>query len=495
MMNTEKNKRKRFLSFFLVFFVGVFVLSVASVMGISYLSLGPTTETAIAASAEETVATPLSFADLAERLKPSVVNIRTTKTVTAGGRGTLRSPFGEGTPFDRFFGDEFMKRFFGDVPRREFKQRSLGSGFIISKDGYIFTNYHVVEMAEKILVKLSDGKEYEATIVGKDKNTDIALLKIKPRNSLPVAVLGDSAKLRVGDWVIAIGNPFGLTQTVTAGIVSAKGRVIGAGPYDDFIQTDASINPGNSGGPLFNLAGEVVGINTAIVAQGQGIGFAIPVNMANQILPDLKTKGKVVRGWLGVSIQDITEDIAESLKLKTQEGVLVSDVFKGDPADKAGLQTGDIIVALNGKKVQDTHELLMIVAGINVGEAIKVTIMRDGTEKVFTVRIAERPEREQLAQREKTGEFFGMTVQEISPEIAEHLGLPDTTGVIVSEIQQGGPADQAGIQPGDIILQVNRTKIQSLKEYAREMSKQDAEKSVLLSIRRKDAKFFVIVRQ
>jgi serine protease Do len=310
-----------------------------------------------------------------------------------------------------------------------------------------------------------------------------------------VAVLGDSAKLRVGDWVIAIGNPFGLAQTVTAGIVSAKGRVIGAGPYDDFIQTDASINPGNSGGPLFNLAGEVVGINTAIVAQGQGIGFAIPIHMANQILPDLKTKGKVVRGWLGVSIQDITEDIAKSLKLKTQEGVLVADVFKGDPADKAGMQTGDIIVAVNGKKVQDTHELLMIVAGIKVGETVKLTVMRDGTEKVFTVRIAERPEREQLAQREKSGEFFGMSVQEITPEIAEHLGLPDTKGVIVSEVKQGDPADQAGIQPGDIILQVNRTKIQSLKEYAREMSKPDAEKSVLLSIRRKDAKFFVIIRK
>jgi len=494
-MDTEKNKRKRFLSFFLVFFVGVFVLSVASVMGISYLSIGPTTEKAIAASAEETVTMPLSFADLAERLKPSVVNIRTTKTITTGRRGTQRSPFGEGTPFDRFFGDDFFKRFFGDVPRREFKQRSLGSGFIISKDGYIFTNYHVVEKSDKILVKLSDGKEYEATIVGKDKNTDIALLKIKQRNSLPVAILGDSAKLRVGDWVIAIGNPFGLNQTVTAGIVSAKGRVIGAGPYDDFIQTDASINPGNSGGPLFNLAGEVVGINTAIVAQGQGIGFAIPINMANQILPDLKTKGKVARGWLGVSIQDITEDIAKSLKLKTQEGVLVADVFKGDPADKAGIQTGDVIIAVNGKKVKDTHELLIIVAGIKVGGTVKVNIVRDGTEKVFTVRIAERPERERLAKRERSGEFFGMAVQEITPEIADHLGLTDTKGIIVSDVKQGGPAEQAGIQPGDIILQVNRAKTSSLKEYKIEMSKPDAEKSVLLYIKRNESKFFVIIRK
>ena len=240
---------------------------------------------------------PLSFADLAEKLKPSVVNISTTKTIRGGG---FRSPFGQGSPFDRNFGgDDFFERFFGDTPQRQFKQKSLGSGFIISHDGYIFTNNHVVEQADKIIVKLSDGKEYEAKIIGKDAKTDIALIKIKSGDSLPVAETGDSEKLRVGDWVLAIGNPFGLEQTVTAGIVSAKGRVIGAGPYDNFIQTDASINPGNSGGPLFNMEGKVIGINTAIVAQGQGIGFAIPISMAKTILPDLKAKGKVTRGVAG----------------------------------------------------------------------------------------------------------------------------------------------------------------------------------------------------
>ena len=270
------------------------------------------------------------------------------------------------------FGDDFFDRFFGDIPQREFKQRSLGSGFIISADGYIITNNHVVEQADKIIVKLSDGKEYEAKVIGKDAKTDIALIKIKATDSLPVAETGDSDKLRVGDWVVAIGNPFGLEQTVTAGIVSAKGRVIGAGPYDNFIQTDASINPGNSGGPLFNMEGKVVGINTAIVAQGQGIGFAIPISMAKSILPDLKSTGKVTRGWLGVSVQDITEDIAKSMKLKDRNGALIADVFTGDPADKAGLKAGDVVTEINGKKIKDTHELLMLIAGFRVGETVVI---------------------------------------------------------------------------------------------------------------------------
>jgi len=228
---------------------------------------------------------------------------------------------------------------------------------------------------------LSSGKEYDATVKGRDKNTDIALLKIEPEDDLPIVKLGDSSKLRVGDWVIAIGNPFGLSQTVTAGIVSAKGRVIGAGPYDDFIQTDASINPGNSGGPLFSLNGEVIGINTAIVAQGQGIGFAIPIDMAKDILPNLRTKGKVVRGWLGVSVQGITEDIAERLGLKTTEGALVSNVFKGDPAEKAGIKTGDVIAEIDGKIVRNTHELIKIVAGVTVGDKVKIKVLRDGKQK------------------------------------------------------------------------------------------------------------------
>ena len=386
--------------------------------------------------------------------------------------------------------DDFFERFFGDTPQREFKQKSLGSGFIISSDGYIFTNNHVVEQADKILVKLSDGKEYEAKIIGKDAKTDIALIKIKPTDSLPVAETGDSDKLRVGDWVMAIGNPFGLEQTVTAGIVSAKGRVIGAGPYDNFIQTDASINPGNSGGPLFNMEGKVIGINTAIVAQGQGIGFAIPISMAKTILPDLKAKGKVTRGWLGISVQDITEDIAKNMKLKDRSGALISDVFKGDPADKAGLKSGDIVTEINGKKVKDTHELLMMIAAFRVGETIKIKILRDGQEKEVSLAVAERKEQAEMAAAGESGQAFGMVVQEITPEIAKHLGLSTKKGVIVVEVQEGSTADEVGIQPQDIILQVNKAKITSMKEYVTEIGKA-GDKGILLLIKRGKSTFFV----
>ncbi|MBN2282975.1 MAG: DegQ family serine endoprotease [Deltaproteobacteria bacterium] len=437
--------------------------------------------------------TPSSFADLVEQLKPAVVNIRTTKTVVTGGISPFGSPFQ--SPFDRYFGDDFFERFFRNMPQRQFKQKSLGSGFIISEDGYLFTNYHVVEQADEILVKLSDGAEYKAEVKGRDKNTDLALLKIEPKNGLPVAKLGSSADLRVGDWVVAIGNPFGLSQTVTAGIVSAKGRVIGAGPYDDFIQTDASINPGNSGGPLFNLAGEVVGINTAIVAQGQGIGFAIPVDMARAILPQLKDKGKVVRGWLGVSVQEITDDIAESMNLESKDGALVSDVFTGDPADKAGIKTGDIIVGIDGRKVTDTHDLLMIVAGIPVGKEVGVTVLRNGKKKTLNVVVSERSEGDIIAGTDMGEQYLGMTVQEITPDIAEHLGIPVTEGIIVTAVEEGGPAGNAGIQERDIILQVNRVRVTTLDSYRTVMARAIKKNSVLLLIQREESKFFVVIRK
>ncbi|MDI6776087.1 MAG: DegQ family serine endoprotease [Syntrophales bacterium] len=491
----KKENRKTFIMFLLAFLIGFFVVSLVEVLRSSFSPVGPDIQMASAVSSTGgSLPAPVSFAELAERLKPAVVNISTTKTIRAG--GAFRSPFGGGSPFDRYFGgDDFFERFFGDVPRREFKQKSLGSGFIISHDGYIFTNNHVVERAEKILVKLSDGKEYEAKIIGKDAKTDIALIKIKPDNSLPVVEIGDSEKLRVGDWVLAIGNPFGLEQTVTAGIVSAKGRVIGAGPYDNFIQTDASINPGNSGGPLFNMEGKVIGINTAIVAQGQGIGFAIPVNMAKDILPDLKTKGKVSRGWIGVSVQEITEDIAQSLKLKTKNGALIAEVFEGDPADRAGLKTGDIVIEVNGKKTKDTHELLMIIASSHVGDNISVKVLRDGKENTFQVVVAERKEQSELAAVREKSEGFGMTVQEITPEIARHLDVSPKTGVIVAEVQEGSPADEAGIRPMDIILQVNKVKIYSLKDYFREISKGKAKNGILLLLKRGKATFFVPLRK
>ena len=498
-MNSEKGTKqgRRFISLLGLFLIALFIISFAGTMHFSSLSFNMSSSDAVAAPAMEMFSgTPVSFADLAERLKPAVVNISTTKTIATG---RYRSPFSD-PRFERFFGgDEFFKRFFGgDMGEREYKQRSLGSGFIISEDGYIFTNNHVVETADEIVVKLSSGKEYKATIKGKDKNTDIALLKIEPDNGLPVVTFGDSSKLRVGDWVIAIGNPFGLSQTVTAGIVSAKGRVIGAGPYDDFIQTDASINPGNSGGPLFNLRGEVVGINTAIVAQGQGIGFAIPIDMAKDILPNLKTKGKVIRGWLGVSVQGITEDIAKNLKLETEEGALVSDVFEGDPADKAGIRTGDVIIEVDGTGIKDTHELIKVVGRIDVGEKIKITVLRDGKRKTFRVTVTERPESSELAQGtrdEKSEAHLGITVQAITPEIAEHLDLADTNGVVVAQVETGSPADEAGLEGGDVILQINRSRITSLQDYRDVMARAVSSDSVLFLIQRGGSKFFAVINK
>ena len=494
-MKEKSNNRKTFMFFLLSCLIGFFIVSVVEVLRSSFIpsAPGPDVQVVSAVSTfEGPKGAPTSFADLVEKMKPSVVNISTTKTLRSGG---FRSPFNDPS-FDRFFGSEdFFHRFFGDIPPREFKQRSLGSGFIISDDGYIFTNNHVIEQADKILVKLSDGKEYEAKVIGRDAKTDIALIKIKPGENLPVADMGDSEKLRVGEWVIAIGNPFGLEQTVTAGIVSAKGRVIGAGPYDNFIQTDASINPGNSGGPLFSLDGKVIGINTAIVAQGQGIGFAIPINHAKEMLPDLKAKGKVTRGWLGISVQDITEDIAKNMKLKDKDGALISDVFKGDPADKAGLKAGDVIIEINGKKVRDTHQLLMIIASLRVGDKVIMKFIRDGAEKTTQVHVAERGEQAELAAAGGMREDFGMTVQEITPEISQYLGISSKIGVIVTEVKEGSPADEVGIQPQDIIMQVNKIKIASMKDYLREMSKVGAKKNVLLLVKRGKATFFIALRK
>src|SRR5574341_299965 len=317
-----------------------------------------------------------SFADLVEKLKPSVVNISITSMARERGVFTSPSPFGEQDPFGEFF-----ERFFGQAPPREFKQHGLGSGFIISEDGYVVTNNHVVDLAEDIEVTLEGGEKYKARIIGKDSKTDLALLKIEPKGKLPSVKFGDSDKLRIGDWVMAIGNPFGLGHTVTAGIISAEGRVLGLGAYDDFIQTDAPINPGNSGGPLFNLNGEVVGVNTAIIAGGQGIGFAIPTNITQNIVDQLKEKGKVVRGWLGVIIQQITSEIAEGMNLKELKGALVSDVTPGGPAEKAGIKRGDIIVGFNGHKMEKVAQLTGIVADTPPDTQVQLRVMREKNEK------------------------------------------------------------------------------------------------------------------
>ncbi len=435
-----------------------------------------------------------SFSGLVKAVSPAVVNISTTMVVKGP---DMNDRFSGPNQFRDFFGNDFFEKFFGDMPRRDFKQRSLGSGFIIDREGYIITNNHVVEKAQTIKVRLTDGNDYDATVIGKDPKTDIALIKINAKKNLPVATLGDSDKLEVGDWVLAIGNPFGLEHTVTAGIVSAKQRVIGAGPYDDFIQTDASINPGNSGGPLFNLKGEVVGLNTAIISGGQGIGFAVPINIAKNLLSQLKTKGKVTRGWLGVVIQKVTPELAKNFGLKDSEGALVSDVMDQSPADKAGVKRGDVIVALDGKKIKDMDTLPRMVASTDVGKTVKLGIIRDGKTFDVNVVIAELKDEKVAASRKQSVEKdFGLVVQDITPEIAKHMGLKDRRGVIVTDVQPGSPAAEADIRSGDIILEVGRRQqIKNLADFRDAMKKSNIKQGVTLLVKRENVTFFATLKE
>jgi serine protease Do len=438
-----------------------------------------------------------SLSELIKTVKPSVVNISTT-TVVKGPDLHERffGPSNPANPFKDFFGNDFFEKYFGDTPRREFKHRSLGSGFIIDRDGHILTNNHVVEKAQSIKVKLSDGKEYDAQIKGRDPKTDIALIKINAKNNLPVALFGDSDKLEVGDWVVAIGNPFGLETTVTAGIISAKGRVIGAGPYDDFIQTDASINPGNSGGPLFNLKGEVVGINTAIVSGGQGIGFAIPVNVAKNMLAQLKDKGKVERGWLGVVIQRITPEIAKSFGLKESEGALVGDVMEQSPADKADIKRGDVIVSFNGKKIKDMDSLPKLVGSTEIGKKVKIGIIRDGKAIEKDVVVGEQKEESmQASKKPEVEKDFGVVVQDITPEIAKHLNLKDKRGVIVTDVQPGSPAQDADIRSGDVIREIGRKPIKNVADFKAAVKKGSIKEGIVMLVKRDNATFYVVLRE
>jgi len=437
-------------------------------------------------------AIPESFSKLAETVSPAVVNISTVKTIKGGGpvfRHFHQNPPGDQDPFKDFF-----DKFFGNEQQREFKQRSLGSGFIIDKDGYIVTNNHVIDDADEIKVKLNSGKEYDAKIVGRDPSTDIALIKIKADSSYSVAKLGDSDALKVGEWVVAIGSPFGLAHTVTAGIVSAKGRVIGSGPYDDFIQTDASINPGNSGGPLLNMKGNVIGINTAIIASGQGIGFAIPVNMAKDVIKQLKEQGEVTRGWLGVGIQDINDEMADYYGIKDKEGVLISKVFPGDPADEAGIKTKDIITEVNGQKIKSSHELTRIIADFHVGEKVKIKVLRDGKEKTFTVKIAKRKQAKIASSNMpyKKQEVFGIQVSDLTPEIANRLNLQETEGVVVTDVQSGSQGDDKGVQARDIIKEINHQSINSVDDYNNAINKVKKGDTVSMFIKRANSGFFVI---
>jgi len=439
---------------------------------------------------------PDSFAGLAAKQAHVAVNISTTKTIKSVQR---LSPF-QSREFKDFFGDEFFRHFFGEIPEGKMKQRSLGSGVVVSGDGYILTNNHVVADADEILVTLSDKKKYEAKVIGKDPKSDLALIKIKTENTIPAARLGDSDKLMVGDWVVAIGNPFGLGTTVTAGIVSAKGRVIGAGPYDNFIQTDASINPGNSGGPLFNLDGEVIGINTAIVAPSGGnvgIGFAIPINMAKSVMPQLKERGKVIRGWLGVSIQVVTQEIKEKFGLKTEEGALIGEITKDSPADKGGLKRGDVIISFDDKKVKVMKSLPAMVAETPVGKEVEILIIRKGKEKRLTVKIGELKEETKtaVAITPEIEKAFGLSVQELTPELAESLALKGEKGVVISGINKGSPASDAGLQRGDLIQEIEHEPIENLSDYKRIMKGSSSKKQILIVIKHRGHSRYVVLKK
>jgi serine protease Do len=432
------------------------------------------------------------FISLAKRMRPIVVNISTTQMSEARGPQEFGSPFGEEDPFN-----DFWRRFFGGpVPRGPQRQRSLGSGFIIDSDGSILTNNHVVENAQKIVVKLDDQQEYEAKVVGRDAKTDIAIIKINAKTNLPAASFGDSDRVEVGEWVVAIGNPFGLDSTVTSGIVSAKGRHIGQGPYDNFIQTDASINPGNSGGPLLNLRGEVIGINTAIFSRtggNIGIGFAIPVNLVKELLPQLRGKGKVTRGYLGVLIQKVTPEIAESLGMEKSTGALVANISKDGPAEKAGVKVGDVIVEFDGKEVKDSGDLPIIVARTPVDKKVRMKVLREKKEVTLTVAVGELKEEEVVAAVPEKGEL-GMTVQRLTPQIAESLGLDKADGVVVTAVEPGSAADEAGIRRGDVIMEIDRKPIRSLDEYKKSVAAIRKGKGVLFLVRRGESTLFLALK-
>ncbi len=437
--------------------------------------------------------------ELAEECSPAVVNISTVKLVDdASDLEDLFKYRDQDAPFDDFF-DKFQKFF--QSPQKPHKESSLGSGFIISKDGYIVTNYHVISDAEEVKVNLKgkekDYESVEAKVVGRDKETDLALLKIEVKNKLPVLEFGDSDDLKVGQWVMAIGNPFGLSSTVTAGIVSAKGRILGSGAFDDYIQTDASINPGNSGGPLLNLDGKVVGVNTAIVASGQGIGFAIPSNMVKKVIGELRTNKKVQRGWLGVSIQDVDKGSAKILGLKTPHGALVASVLDGQPAQKAGIETGDVITAINDTPVDDSNALLHLIASIDPGKDTKITVWRKGKTLDFTITLGERnldsldENTEQESDKETREVALGLSIRAVNQDEAEALGLEKTRGLLVTEVEEASKAEEADVEPGDVILEINQHPVNTIQDFDKILETDGRSKGVvMLLIKRRKQNIF-----
>ncbi len=439
---------------------------------------------------------PDTFANIAQKYSPAVVNISTQKTFK--GRDSRREFFGPGPmpgPRDPFW--DFFEKFLPEMPHHR-TQRSLGTGFIIDPKGLVITNDHVVKNADKIKVKMAgrSGKEYTATVKGRDPQTDIALLQIDSKETFPFLSFGNSDDLRVGDWVVAIGNPFGLGHTVTQGIISAKGRIIGAGRYDNFLQTDAAINPGNSGGPLLNLNGEVVGINTAIVASGQGIGFAIPITLAKDIIDQLQKTGKVVRGMLGVQVQTVTPEMAKAFGMSEPRGALIAEVHPGTPAEKAGLKREDIIIAYNDHPIKEMNELPRLVAATPPGTKTTVKVLRDGKEKTLPITVTELKE-ERLAKESQEAEdesTIGLVVEDIDPQLARRFGLKEDKGVVVVNTVSGSAAEEAGIRRGDIILEVNGKEIKDVKAFQKIMAEQPKKSFVRFLIRREGRTLFLAVQ-
>jgi serine protease Do len=438
-----------------------------------------------------------TFRDVARMQTPGVVNVNTTKKVTTRRGGQ--------DPFREFFGDDLMGRFFGGPGGPESQtQRSLGSGFVVDRDGYILTNRHVIEGADKISVTMADGKRYDAKLVGKDARTDVALLKIEPKSTLTVLNLGDSDQTDVGEWVMAVGNPFGLSgNSVTVGVVSFKGRPLPlntqANPVE-MIQTDASINPGNSGGPLLNTKGEVIGINTLIITQGlpqsAGVGFAVPINVAKEILPQLREKGRVVRGWLGVVIQPVSEDMAKSLRMDQAKGAIIADVTKDSPAEKAGLKPGDVVVTADGRAIEDSSALSSYIASKAPGSAVRLQILRNGQPSTLSLTLGTFPDedaREELA--EARGGQMGMTLRDLTPSMADQLELPrGTRGVVVASVEAGEAAEDAGLQRGDVIVSVNGEDVANVEEFDKEIAKAKGDGLARLRVRRGNTHTFLILK-
>jgi serine protease Do len=445
------------------------------------------TEQSATMTSAPTVQAP-DWVKIGRELKPAVVNVSAKRSESA--TPEMRGPSDEETPFDRYFKD-----YFGSRPKRH--ERSMGSGFVINPNGYIVTNNHVVDGASQVQVKFSDGRELSAKVVGRDSKTDIALLKVEA-SGLTVIPMGDSSASQVGEPVMAIGNPFGLDQTVTTGIVSATGRAIGSGPYDDFIQTDASINPGNSGGPLINARGQAIGINTAIFSQSGGsvgIGFAIPTSLAKTIVTQLADSGTVTRGWLGVGIQPVTPDIAKSFGRTETNGALVSSVSEGSPAEKAGVKSGDIITEYDGRKVERVSDLPRAVAGTPVGRDVRLGVMRDGMPVTLTAKIAalDAKEPREADRGERAKPTLGLAVQPLTPALARELGVKATQGLVVQNVVDGSPAADAGFERGDVIVEVDKKPVKSVADLKESVDKHGKGKPMLFRVHRQDASLFLTV--